>query len=509
MGNKIITEKDFWMCTTGAVPAQLQSTQLVSNKKTGEKYITVRDKTTSSFIDFGCTKYMLLMAIAAAILIVAAVVIGVITVATGGLGLVAIGALAGLAGGVLGAVVGSLLCGQKMATQRQWIMPKANFKILEASTITGDCTMICPIGGTVKFAPNIKSWTEAIGLASLNYVTKLAECAIGGAMVGAALAALGGLFTGTATLAMPTFASIGSNIAFTFTGFGGWMGAGRLLGGIDNVANEYAFGHVNNAGDAAQSVVFGAIPEAGIVHRIVTTGQVYPSDALLLLYFLNIKAKAPVATEVEPGTTHGEEGFERGKKENGNQDEQPADNGVPKSGTVEAGEGSGEGNFEAYEMKTDDVPENVKNAESDMRDRPVEHGQFFDKNGNPISDVIVGSEGKITGLDKYFGKVDDGIFTHNHPKGGLFSEADLQFAKDANLGEIRATSPDGTTFSAKRPVDGWKDPEPAFRETRNQMREDPKAWEYYNAGDTKSFNELYNEKLMNNLKEAGYTINKY
>ncbi len=508
MGNKIITEKDFWMCSSGAVPAQLQSTQLLSNKNTGEKYVTVRDKTTSSFIDFGCTKYMLLMAIAAAILIVAAVVIGIITVATGGLGLIAIGALAGLAGGVLGAVVGSLLCGQKMASKRQWLLPKTNFKILEADTITGDCTMTCPIGGTVQFAPNIKSWTQAIGLASLNYVTKLAECALGGAMVGAAAPAVAGLFTGTATFALPTVASVGSNIAFTFTGFGGWMGAGRVLSGADNVANEYALGHVNSAGDATRSVVFGALPELGVAHRIITTGQVHPSDAMLLLYFLNIKAATPVAPEVEPVEAHGEEGPETGKDESPNQDEQST-NEASKSGTVEAGEGSGEGNFDAYEMKTDNAPENVKNLENAIKNEPVENGQFFDANGNPLSDVIVGSEGKITGLDEYFGKVDDGIFTHNHPKGGMLSEADLRFARDANLGEIRATGPDGTTFSAERPPDGWKDPEPVFRETRNQMREDPQAREYYNSGDNQGFNDLYNQKLMNNLREAGYTINKY
>ena len=32
MGHKIITEKDFWMCSSGAMPAQLQGTRK-SNKK--------------------------------------------------------------------------------------------------------------------------------------------------------------------------------------------------------------------------------------------------------------------------------------------------------------------------------------------------------------------------------------------------------------------------------------------------------------------------------------------
>jgi hypothetical protein len=53
MGNKIITEKDFWICTGGTTPAQLQSTQLTTKKKSGHKYITVADTATSSWIDFG------------------------------------------------------------------------------------------------------------------------------------------------------------------------------------------------------------------------------------------------------------------------------------------------------------------------------------------------------------------------------------------------------------------------------------------------------------------------
>lgn len=69
MGNKIITEKDFWICTQGNVPAQLQGTREGSKKKSGEKYITVEDKATSSWIDFGCKKYMLLMSIVAAVLV--------------------------------------------------------------------------------------------------------------------------------------------------------------------------------------------------------------------------------------------------------------------------------------------------------------------------------------------------------------------------------------------------------------------------------------------------------
>src|SRR5262249_59867453 len=77
MGNKIITEKDFWICTGGTTPAQLQTTQLTTKKESGHKYITVADTATSSWIDFGCKKLMWIMAILAAVGVV-------LVVATGG-----------------------------------------------------------------------------------------------------------------------------------------------------------------------------------------------------------------------------------------------------------------------------------------------------------------------------------------------------------------------------------------------------------------------------------------
>ena len=75
MGNKIITEKDFWMCTGGNMPAQLQSTQLSTKKKDGKKYITLSDTATSSMMDFGCNKLMLIMAIVAPVFFICSLVI--------------------------------------------------------------------------------------------------------------------------------------------------------------------------------------------------------------------------------------------------------------------------------------------------------------------------------------------------------------------------------------------------------------------------------------------------
>ncbi|NJM79744.1 MAG: hypothetical protein HC854_09175 [Flavobacterium sp.] len=188
MGNKIITEKDFWMCTSGAAPAQLQGTRLSTKKKTGEVYITVEDKATSSWIDFGCTKMMLLMALAAA----AVVVIAALTVATGGAALIAMGAIAGLAGAAYGAVLGTMLCGHMVAGKRIWSGKKSNFISQGTETITGDHNMTCPVGGKITFQPQIKNWSQALALAGANYTGKLMEGMMAGAAVGMGGAILSG-----------------------------------------------------------------------------------------------------------------------------------------------------------------------------------------------------------------------------------------------------------------------------------------------------------------------------
>jgi Holliday junction resolvase-like predicted endonuclease len=285
MGNKIITEKDFWMCTMGAVPAQLQGTRLGTKKESGEVYITIEDKATSSWIDFGCKKYMLLMALAAAAAVVILAVVGVLTVATGGLALVALGAVAGLVGAAVGAVVGACLCGQKVASKRKWSDSKSNFISQGTKTITGDHFMTCAAGGTVKFAPNIKSWGDAIALGALNYAIGLAEGALGGAMIGLG----GGVLSGAYSLALPTLSSIGANVVGGFTGI---FGASRVLFGAGTLANDNAMGNVNSGGDALGSFTDGAIPEIGSIKRIAT-GQAHPADALILLYALHLKTPPP------------------------------------------------------------------------------------------------------------------------------------------------------------------------------------------------------------------------
>lgn len=268
MGNKRITENDFWVCTNGAVPAQLQGSNKTTKKASGEKYITVNDKATSSWIDFGCTKLMLIYALLAA----AVVVVAAMTVATGGAALIALGALAGLAGAAWGAVVGSMLCGHLGAKIREWKeVPKANKTVIQGVTqVTGDFKMTCKIpGGIVTFNPKIKSWNQAIALGASNYLGKLME----GMMAGAAVGMAGALWAGGASAftsggirgigqAAWQFAkscpmNIVKNIAASF-GYAGagasttavWTTVGTAVGLRTATATQAGLGHYGNTGES-------------------------------------------------------------------------------------------------------------------------------------------------------------------------------------------------------------------------------------------------------------------
>ena len=187
MGNKIITEKDYWRCTGGLMPAQLQSRQSVAKKNSGEKYITEIDTATSSSIDFSCSKLMFIMAILAA-------VIAVCIAATGGLALIAIGAMAGAAGALAGAAVGSLVCGQLAALARMWLGQKQDMKILGKKAITGDHSMTCMLfGDTITFAPEIKNWAQAYAEGGANLIKGVFDGMLAGACVGMGGAAAGGI----------------------------------------------------------------------------------------------------------------------------------------------------------------------------------------------------------------------------------------------------------------------------------------------------------------------------
>lgn len=187
MGNKIITEQDFWICPGGLMPAPMQSGQQIAHKKTNVKYITRKDTATVSYMDFGCRKLMLIMAILAAVIAVA-------TVATGGAALIAIGALAGAAGAAFGAVVGGLICGQLAAMARQWMGVKTDFLILDQPTITSGSNMKCLLfGQTITPAPHIQSWWQALAVGGANLISGVLEGMLAGAAIGLGGAGVGGI----------------------------------------------------------------------------------------------------------------------------------------------------------------------------------------------------------------------------------------------------------------------------------------------------------------------------
>ena len=333
MGAKIITEKDFWMCSSGAMPAQLQGTRTSNKKASGEVYITVADTATSSWIDFGCTKNMLLAAIIAA---VAVVVVVALVVGTGGIaligvmGMMAIGAAAGVSAGVVMAIKGALQCGQKNATQRTWSGSKDDLLPTNTQGITGAHTMTCKIGGVVAFAPEVKSWLHAVALGGLNYLTKLAECALGGAAVGAGGFLASGLAGGTIALAAPTVGSVVTNFVSGFTGI--WGGS-RVLFGLNGLANEQAMGKVDGGWDGVTTFGNAAVPEIGMMGRILS-GHPEPTDALILLYLLNFKAGRNAPRIEEPANTGDKDGNTT-PEEDGSQ---------PKDEEVQGSKGQGDAN---------------------------------------------------------------------------------------------------------------------------------------------------------------------
>lgn len=320
MGNKIITEEDFWICSEGAMPSPFQGNRESLHDSAGHKYITKADTSTISWIDFGCKKYMLLMAIVAAVAVVLAVAVGVLTVATGGAGLILLGAVAGLVGGAIGAVVGGMLCGHKMGPARNWVQDKKDMILQGKPVITGGCTMTCKAGGVITFAPNIKSWLGAISYGTLSYASELVKCAFAGAAVGTvgslfgvgsvASAGSGGtvgtgisLSRASMVLTKPTVASVMSNIGASFGIGTGTTGAAIALGsrgifGAESAAQTYATDARDENGNTVSvgnSFAKGALPEYEFGSRIANKGLsgLQWSDALLALYFLNLKVDPP------------------------------------------------------------------------------------------------------------------------------------------------------------------------------------------------------------------------
>jgi hypothetical protein len=222
--SKLLNDKDFFMCTGGLAPAQMQTIQRVSKKKDGTLYLLKTDTATSSIIDFSCKKMMILMAIIA-------VVVCALVIATGGMALIAAAAI----GGAIGAVAGALICGQKGAAARKWIGYKKDFKILGTETLTDSAYMKCMLfQEEIRIAPHIKNWWQAAAVGLVNFTGEMFKCV----MVGAAAAGVAVLATeGIAAF----FANAASNYLITWTT--GWgLGLRGAMGLMDGVNQKYVNG---------------------------------------------------------------------------------------------------------------------------------------------------------------------------------------------------------------------------------------------------------------------------
>ncbi|MEO2215147.1 WXG100 family type VII secretion target [Paenibacillus amylolyticus] len=129
--------------------------------------------------------------------------------------------------------------------------------------------------------------------------------------------------------------------------------------------------------------------------------------------------------------------------------------------------------------------ESVNKFEDQIRNKPLEHGQFFDKNGKLIGETVVGTEKSIN-ISNHKDVAKDTVFTHNHPTNGPFSLEDIATAIDFNMAEIRAVSPNGTNLSMKRGAEGWKENAEdigiIFANIQKELRSDLKAQEYFKTG---------------------------
>lgn len=451
---KIITEKDFWMCSSGAMPAPLQGTRKSNTKEGGgETYITVADTATLSTIDFGCTKSMLMTAILTAIIVVvAAVVISAFIVATGGAGLgllalVAIGAGGGIVGGIIGMVEGNMKCGQKNAQVRHWSDSKGDLLLTNTPAITSDCVMTCDVGGIVKYAPNIKTWNDAYMQAGLSYFTTFLECALGGAGIGL----LGGLgasaFTsvsGVATLSqsvaltLPTWSSIGINL--------GIMGAAKGASGY----NQYQRGDAWGLSEEQKWDM--AIPEKEAVKRIQENG--YQSITLndILLFgsdligpFINIKTAPSVAAAEARAAAQGKYSTDPSTTKAGTEE-----------GTVNGQEPVAESSVSSSETSTENSA-NLKGEAFESNPTADPPGTFRDSNGklrNPDGTYAKdpnATGGKTRTGDEYNRSMSERRKTllrdADDPNADLTPEA-RQFIKDNNGNKV----PEGYEVSHEEPL---------------------------------------------------------
>jgi hypothetical protein len=376
------------------MPSPFQSRQLLVKKYSGEKYITKLDVSTISWVDFGCKKVMLLYAVVAAV----AALVAALCVATGGAALIAICAIAGLAGSALGAIVGTLICGQLVAPTRKWLGSKSNFQIMGIDTITGDNYMECDafvmLGMSpefIKFAPNIKSWGQAIASGAASLIGNLLEGMMAGACIGAAGAALSGLagagasggWSGVGRAALQFAKSMPKNLIGNFIESYGGLGLG--LRGATTAQSMLATygekGDATTADDLATAGTHGFLGmELGTVSSVqnIATGNGTLMDfAGLALWFSPIHEGVDDLTSSKPETeapkTEAETKTETSKSET--EAEAKEDKNVPDANLAKGETPKQEGDFDAYE---DGGNQKIENADSPIPEQQKQNQAIDD-----------------------------------------------------------------------------------------------------------------------------------
>ncbi|AGF54226.1 hypothetical protein B0P06_001709 [Clostridium saccharoperbutylacetonicum] len=145
----------------------------------------------------------------------------------------------------------------------------------------------------------------------------------------------------------------------------------------------------------------------------------------------------------------------------------------------------------------------ITNVEKGIMNESVEHGQFFNKEGDMIGDTIVGNKNSID-VSSYQDIAKDSIFTHNHPTGRQFSLEDIQTATGFDMAEIRAVTPDGKVYRMIRGSEGWKVTDPqsiAMAQTmaQTELRSDPVAMQFFKEGNQDAVWNMMFEKIAKTI----------
>ncbi|APU09435.1 hypothetical protein A5M85_03800 [Cellulophaga lytica] len=426
MGNKIITEKDFWRCSGGLMPSPFQSTKLSAKKQSGEKYVTKTDTSTIATMDFSCKWIMLIAAIIAAIVAVA-------IVATGGAALgaiVAAGAMAGAAGAIVGAPLGSLVCGQRAAIARTWNSFKGDFKIQSQEVITGKDTMTCAVfGSAITFAPEIKNWAQAYTEGGANLITGVLQGMLAGAgigMLGGGIAAFSSISSASASsvFSMNTLRVLGSNVARNWLSTVGLQTGGRLglqlaskpviamaVGlrgtmGLESGLRSYSQNEEISATDIGKGLAGMELGTAHSVHNIATGNANWQDIVGTALWFMPFHSNS-----------------EKGKNKTTAEDAK--NESTKQTKTVESKAKETKGEFEAYETEKILALPPPKNMSLTLKQVRRLRGVKKWKSGEVYVQELYGSNGQ-----KHYKVPPEGEITGS---GGRYCDAPVETPKNGTM----------------------------------------------------------------------------